>query len=84
MNVLSYTHLRQHLARVMTEVCDQRTPVVVTRQNAEPVVMMSLEEFNALQETLHLLGNPRNAQRLMDSIAEAEAGRLAEHRLSDE
>jgi antitoxin YefM len=79
MSVVSYTHLRQHLASVMDEVCDGRAPVIVTRQNARPVVMLSLEEFESMQETLHLLRSPRNAERLLRSIARAEAGELTEH-----
>lgn len=47
MDVKSYSHVRQNLAGIMDEVCASREPVVVTRQNAQPVVMMSLDEFNA-------------------------------------
>ena len=79
MSVVSYTHLRQNLAAVMDEVCDGRAPVIVTRQNARAVVMLSLEEFEGMQETLHLLSSPRNAERLLESIAEAEAGSLERH-----
>ncbi|HZS84262.1 MAG TPA: type II toxin-antitoxin system prevent-host-death family antitoxin [Stellaceae bacterium] len=78
MDVLTYTHLRQHLAEVMDEVCARRAPVVVTRQGAESVVMISLEEFRGIEETLHLLRSPRNADRLLRSVAEAGAGRLVE------
>ena len=83
MDVLTYTHLRQHLAEVMDEVCASRAPVVVTRQGAESVVMLSLEEFRGMEETLHLLRSPRNADRLLRSIADAESGQLAEHRTVD-
>lgn len=83
MDIRSYTNVRQNLATVMDEVCATREPVVVTRQNAGAVVMMSLEEFNAFEETLHLLRNPRNAERLMRSIADADAGNLVEHGLID-
>jgi antitoxin YefM len=81
MDVLTYTHLRQHLAEVMDEICASRAPVVVTRQGAESVVMLSLEEFRALEETLHLLRSPRNADRLLRSVAEADAGRREEREL---
>jgi antitoxin YefM len=83
MDVLTYSHVRQNLARVMDEVCDERTPVVVSRQNARAVVMMSLEEFNAIEETMHLLRSPRNAKRLMRSIANAEAGKARVRKPSD-
>jgi antitoxin YefM len=79
MSVVSYTHLRQNLAAVMDEVCDSHSPVIVTRQHARSVVMVSLEEFESMQETLHLLRSPRNAERLLRSIARAEAGDLEEH-----
>ena len=51
---------------------------MITRQNAKPAVLMSLEEFNSYEETLHLLKSPTNAKRLRRSIADAKAGRLIE------
>ena len=56
----------------------------VTRRSAEPVVVLSLTEYEALEETLHLLSNPVNAERLAKSIAQAEAGQLVEHELEGE
>jgi antitoxin YefM len=79
MSTITYTYLRDHLASVMDEVCAHRAPVIVTRQKSEPVVLLSLEEYEGMQETLHLLRSPRNASRLMQSIARAEAGELVEH-----
>lgn len=79
MNTVSYSHLRQHLAEVMDEVARSRAPVIVTRQKAESVVMISLEEFGSMQETLHLLRSPKNAERLLGAIADAEAGALEAH-----
>ena len=81
MDVRSYTHVRQNLARVMDQVCKSRAPLIISRQNAESVVMMSLEEFNAWEATLHLLRSPRNARRLRQSIAHAQAGKLEPHDL---
>jgi antitoxin YefM len=78
MTVVTYTELRQRLAAVMDQVCDSAAPVIVTRQNARPVVMLSLEEYESMAETLHLLRNPRNAERLIRSIAAADAGELRE------
>lgn len=78
MVVISYTHLRRHLAAVMDRVCDSAAPVVVTRQNARAVVMLSLEEYESMVETLHLLRSPRNAERLSRSIARADAGEFVE------
>ncbi|MFZ1431548.1 MAG: type II toxin-antitoxin system prevent-host-death family antitoxin [Geminicoccaceae bacterium] len=78
MTVVTYSQLRQRLAAVMDQVCDSASPVIVTRQNARAVVMLSLEEYESMQETLHLLRSPRNAERLMRSIAQANAGKLTE------
>jgi len=79
MDHVSYTELRQNLAKFLDRVCDDRAPVIVTRQNARSVVMMSLEEFESIEETLHLLRSPANAERLQRSVAHAEAGELSEH-----
>ena len=81
MEVVSYSKLRQNLKAHIDRVCDDQAPLLVTRQNGEPVVMMSLAEYEGLEETLHLLSSPANAERLLHSIAEADAGRLTEHDL---
>ena len=83
MGYVSYTELRQHLAKFMDEVCDSGAPLIITRQNARPVVMLSLEEFESIEATLHLLRSPANAARLLRSIEHAEAGKLVEHDVSD-
>ena len=76
---VSYTELRSNLATYMEQVCDTRAPLHVTRQNARAVVLISEDEFEAMMETLHLLRSPANATRLLDSIAEADRGRLEDH-----
>ena len=63
MTVVTYSQLRQQLAAVMDQVCDSAAPVIVTRQNARSVVMLSLDEYESMAETLHLLRSPRNAER---------------------
>jgi antitoxin YefM len=68
MEALSYSHTRQHLADIMNKVTEDRAPVLITRQNGNPVVMMSLQDFNALEETAYLLRSPKNAKRLIASI----------------
>ena len=68
MDAITYSHTRQHLAEIMNKVSDDRSPVLITRQTGNPVVMMSLQDFNALEETAYLLRSPRNAKRLMESI----------------
>lgn len=78
MKYVSYTELRAKLAAYMESVCDSRDALVVTRQNARSVVMVSQEEYEGLMETLHLLRSPANAARLLASIEEANAGKLTE------
>ena len=84
MDVITSTALRENLAKVMDEVCDSASHVIVTRQNAKPVVMVSLEEFRGMEETLHLLRSPANAKRLIESIAELNAGNYVEHDLIED
>lgn len=73
---VSYTQLRGNLAAYMDQVCDDRAPLFVTRQNARSVVMLSEEEYQGLLETVHLLKSPANAARLLRSIKEADEGQL--------
>ena len=79
MDYVSYSELRQNLKKHLDRVCDDRAPLVVTRRNGEAVVVLALSEFESLEETLHLLGDPVNAENLLKSIADADAGRLVEH-----
>ena len=79
MGHVSYTELRQNLKKHLDSVCESGAPLVVTRQSGEPVVMLSLVEYESLEETLHLLHDPVNAERLLQSIKEAEEGKLVEH-----
>lgn len=83
MGYVSYTKLRQNLRKHLDSVCESRAPLVVTRQNGEPVVMLSLAEYESLEETLHLLRDPANAERLLRSAKEAEEGKLVEHDLGE-
>jgi antitoxin YefM len=78
---VSYTDLRKNLAAYMDRANEDRDAILVTRQGKEPVVMMAASEFESWMETCHLLRNPRNAQRLLESIADADAGKLTEHDL---
>jgi antitoxin YefM len=73
---VSYSELRNNLASYMDEVCDDRAPLVVTRQNARSVVIMSEQDYEGLMETVHLLKSPANAARLLRSIKDADRGKL--------
>ena len=72
MNVISYTAARQRLAKTMDQVCQGNDPIIITRGNTPPVVMISLEDYNALQETAYLLKSPENALSLANAIDEIE------------
>jgi antitoxin YefM len=77
---VSYTQFRNNLASYMDEVCDGRSPLVVTRQNARSVVLMSEEDYGGLMETVHLLNSPANAERLLRAIADADRDMLTNAR----
>lgn len=81
MDVINYSDARQNLKGVMDRVVSDVTEIVVTRQKGEAVVMVSLAEWNSINETLHLLSSPKNADRLLTAIRELEAGGGAEHEL---
>lgn len=74
MEAISYTAARSQLARTMEKVCEDHSAVIITRSKAPSVVMMSLEDYEALQETAYLLRAPENARRLLESVAELEQG----------
>ncbi len=74
LDVLSYSDTRANLKAVMDKVVDDRTPVVITRQKAEAVVMVSLADWTAMEETLHLLTSPANAARLKAAMDQLDAG----------
>ena len=77
MKAISYTAARENLASTINEVCEDRSPVIITRKREQAVVMMSLEDYESLEETSYLLRVPANAQRLQESIEglEKEEGR---------
>lgn len=75
MNILTFSEARAGLKTVMDDVCTDHTPTVITRVNGEHVVMLSLSDFNSIEETIYLLGSAKNASRLMESIAQLKAGR---------
>lgn len=81
MDVLTCTDVRANLKSVMDRVASDREEVVVARRRGESVVIVSLDTWNAVQETLHLLSTPANAGALRRSIAQLEAGGGAERGL---
>lgn len=81
MDVLTYTDVRANLKEVMDRVVGDREEIVVARRKGESVVMVSLETWNAVCETLHLLSTPENASALRRSITELDAGHGTERDL---
>ncbi len=82
MDAITYTAARANLADTMDRVCDDHEPIIITRNSQQAVVMMSLDDFKALEETSYLLRSPKNARRLLESMASLEAGRGKERKLA--
>jgi antitoxin YefM len=82
MDAITYTTARANLADTMDRVCDDHEPIIITRNSQQAVVMMSLDDFKALEETSYLLRSPRNARRLLESISNLEAGKGKERKLA--
>ncbi len=84
MEAMAYSNVRQNLAKSMEKVCDEHEPLIITRKNANSVVMLSLEDYNAIEETMYLLKNTANAEHLMASINEFEQGNYQKRELIDD
>jgi antitoxin YefM len=84
MDAIPYSAARKRLNETMERVVQDREPVVIVRQKGEPVVMMSLDDYNSIMETLHLLRSPKNAERLVTVLNDAREGRnVTERSLTD-
>ena len=84
MDTMSYTAFRNDLASVLDKVNDDHKPVLITRQNGKPAVVISLEDFQAYEETAYLMASPKNAARLNDAINQAAAGKATKRGLIEE
>lgn len=76
MNAITYTAARESLASTMDRVCQDRNPLIITRKRNQSVVMISLEDYESLEETAYLLRSPVNAKRLVESMEAIEKGDL--------
>jgi antitoxin YefM len=83
MRTMSYSESRARYAETLSAVVDDREEVVITRAGHEPVVMVSLDDYESLKETAYLLRNPANARRILNSIDRLESGHGSEHELSE-
>jgi len=81
MDSISYTSARANLTKTMDQVCENHEPLIITRNGQASVVMLSLEDYNSLEETAYLLRSPKNAKRLIESIASLERGQGTEREL---
>lgn len=78
---MTYSAARANLAKTMDRVCDDHEPVIITRNGEQAVVMVSLEDYKALEETAYLLRNPANARRLLSAMAQLADGKGQERDL---
>ena len=81
METISYSAARENLKSVIDRAVDDHVPVAIVRQRGEGAVLVSASDWASIQETLYLLSSPKNARRLLDSIAELDAGRGVEREL---
>lgn len=83
MKTMSYTESRARYAEVLDSVVDDREEVVITRAGHDPVVIVSLADFESLRETAYLMRSPANARRLLDAMERLEGGAGMERDLID-
>lgn len=75
MESITYSQARENLAKTITKVCEDHSPLIITKKGKEAVVMISLEDYESMEETTYLLRSPRNARKLLESIAQLEQGK---------
>ena len=83
MDAITYTTARANLARTMDRVCNDHEALIITRNGAQSVVMLSLEDYKALEETAYLLHTPDNARRILAATAQLNAGTGMERELAE-
>jgi antitoxin YefM len=83
MDAITYTTARARLAETMDRVCDEHDPIIITRNGEQAVVMISLDDYKALEETSYLLRSPKNARRLLEAMAELQDGKGRERQLAE-
>ena len=81
MDAITYTAVRANLASTMDRVCNDHEALIITRNGEQSVVMLSLEDYKALEETAYLLRTPANAKRLLSATTQLDAGKGAEREL---
>ena len=81
MDTITYSTARANLASTMNRVCEDHEPLIITRNGEQSVVMLSLDDYKALEETTYLLRSPANAKRLIAAISQLESGQGVERTL---
>lgn len=84
MKVLNYSEFRKNLTESLNTVNDDGDIVIVSRSKGKNVVVMSLEEYNSIQETLYLTSSKANRKRLDEAIEEMNSGGFERHDLIEE
>lgn len=83
MDAITYTTARANLARTMDRVCDDHEAIIITRHGEQSVVLLSLEDYKALEETAYLLRTPENAKRILAATTQLNAGAGVERELAE-
>ena len=83
MNAITYSAARANLATTMDRVCEDHEPLIITRNGQQSVVMVSLEDFTALEETAYLLRSPANMKRLVAAMDQLSSGKGVERKLAE-
>lgn len=83
MNVMTYSTFRAELASALDQVVANHNPIMITRQNGQHAVVMSLEDFSAYEETAYLLRSPKNRERLLESIEQLNEGKIIERAIEE-
>ena len=84
MRIVTFSEARNALKSVLDNVVNDADCAIITRRNAEDAVVMSMEYYNSLMETVHLLKSPSNAAHLAESIEQYKSGRVSEQDIIDE
>jgi len=84
MQVVNYTEFRRSMKAKLDQVSDDGDTVIINRSENKNVVLISLREYNSLNETLHLLSSEKNRNRLMEAVKRANQGEFESHNLIED
>lgn len=84
MDAITYTQARKNFSETMNRVCDDHAPIIITRQNERPVVMISLDDYNSIEETLYLLKSSKNAARLSKALTDIDKKKFIKKKLFED